>query len=63
MNQLACEQKKLRRLSNHPMKNHTKFLLGNRPYEALKKTFWIFHSKNLLEEAPKNLKKSLSNSI
>ena len=27
-------------VQNHPMKNHTKFLLGNRPYKALKKTFW-----------------------
>ena len=49
-------------VQNHPMKNHTKFLLGNRPYEALKKTFWkncYFSFKKNLGEAPKNLKKSL----
>ena len=41
------------------MKNHTKFLLGNRPYEALKKTFWkncYFPFKKIIGRSPKEFK-------
>ena len=41
------------------MKNHTKFLLGNRPYEALKKTFWkncYFPFKKFIGRSPKEFK-------
>ena len=42
-------------------------MMGNHPYKAIKKKHLgktaIFHSKNLLGEAPKNLKKSLGKSI
>ena len=46
-------------VQNHPMKNHTKFLLGNRPYEALKKTFWkncYFSFKKIIGRSPKEFK-------
>ena len=46
-------------VQNHPMKNHTKFLLGNRPYEALKKTFWkncYFSFKKFIGRSPKEFK-------
>ena len=41
------------------MKNHTKSLLGNRPYEALKKTFWkncYFSFKKIIGRSPKEVK-------
>ena len=46
-------------VQNHPMKNHTKFLLGNRPYEAFKKTFWnncFFSFKKFIGRSRKEFK-------